>query len=83
MSHTMEAKDLARWTRFANKGGIGKCTAVLDCVAQGTDDLMFLADDEIIVLMQLPEENIFLVSLIQIHPSFSLNSLANRDIARA
>lgn len=60
----MEARDLARWTRFANKGGIGRCTAVQDCVAQGTDDLMFLTDDEIVVLMQLPEENWFLVSFV-------------------
>ena len=38
----MEASDLARWTRFAAKGGIGKCTALQDCVAQGVEDLMFL-----------------------------------------
>jgi len=38
----MEATDLARWTRFAAKGGIGKCTAIVDCVAENTDDLMFL-----------------------------------------
>jgi hypothetical protein len=64
MSQLMDAKDLARWTRFANKGGIGKCTALSDCVAQGNDDLMFLADDEITVLMQLPEESVFLVRAI-------------------
>lgn len=33
---------MARWTRFAAKGGIGKCTAVRDCVAQSSNDLMFL-----------------------------------------
>lgn len=38
----MEAGELARWTRFAVKGGIGKCTAVRDCVAESTQDLMFL-----------------------------------------
>ncbi|KAG6859836.1 hypothetical protein C0995_003184 [Termitomyces sp. Mi166 len=38
----MEAIDLARWTRFAAKGGIGKCTALVDCVAENSDDLMFL-----------------------------------------
>lgn len=39
----MNAHDLARWTRFAGKGGIGKCTAVVDCVAQEMgEDLMFL-----------------------------------------
>ncbi|KAG6856602.1 hypothetical protein H0H87_002694 [Tephrocybe sp. NHM501043] len=51
----MEAIELARWTRFAAKGGIGKCTALCDCVAENADDLMFLKDDEITVLMQLPE----------------------------
>ena len=38
----MDAAELARWTRFAAKGGIGKCTAVQDCVAQSSEDLMFL-----------------------------------------
>lgn len=27
---------------FAAKGGIGKCTALVDCVAGNADDLMFL-----------------------------------------
>ena len=75
----MDAAELARWTRFAAKGGIGKCTAVQDCVAQSSEDLMFLKvylqkyfleckclhsvqDDEITVLMQLPEQdNLYLV----------------------
>ncbi|KAG5641671.1 hypothetical protein DXG03_004452, partial [Asterophora parasitica] len=57
----MEAAELARWTRFAAKGGIGKCTAIEDCVAESADDLMFLKDDEITVLMQLTEpQGIFL-----------------------
>jgi hypothetical protein len=38
----MDAAELARWTRFAAKGGIGKCTATRDCVAESADDLMFL-----------------------------------------
>ena len=38
----MDAGELARWTRFAAKGGIGKCTAVQDCVAERDEDLMFL-----------------------------------------
>ncbi|KAK0464772.1 uncharacterized protein EV420DRAFT_1235215, partial [Desarmillaria tabescens] len=50
----MDGAQLARWTRFAGKGGIGKCTAVRDCIAESGDDLMFLKDDPIIVLMQLP-----------------------------
>ncbi|TDL21252.1 hypothetical protein BD410DRAFT_695087, partial [Rickenella mellea] len=50
----MDAAELSRWTRFAAKGGIGRCTAVQDCVAESGDDLMFLKEDEIIVLMHLP-----------------------------
>lgn len=38
----MDAAELARWTRFAGKGGIGKGTAVQDCVAKNPEDLMFL-----------------------------------------
>jgi hypothetical protein len=37
----MDAAQLARWTRFAAKGGIGRCTATCDCVAQDPEDLMF------------------------------------------
>ncbi|KAF8149384.1 hypothetical protein B0H34DRAFT_733556 [Crassisporium funariophilum] len=51
----LEAAELARWTRFAAKGGIGRCTATCDCVAESADDLMFLKDDEITVLLQLPD----------------------------
>ncbi|KAJ7739641.1 hypothetical protein DFH07DRAFT_681768, partial [Mycena maculata] len=56
----MDAAELARWTRFAAKGGIGKCTARGDCVAEAAEDLMFLKNDEIVVLMQLQDENLFL-----------------------
>jgi CelD/BcsL family acetyltransferase involved in cellulose biosynthesis len=38
----MEPADLARWTRFAAKGGIGKCMAQCDWVAEESDELMFL-----------------------------------------
>lgn len=39
----MDAHELARWTRFAAKGGIGRCTAIVDCIAQEMgEDLMFL-----------------------------------------
>jgi hypothetical protein len=38
----MDAAELARWTRFAAKGGIGKCTATRDCIAESSEDLMFL-----------------------------------------
>ena len=38
----MKVHDMAHWTKFAANGGIGKGTAVHDCVAQSHDDLMFL-----------------------------------------
>lgn len=41
-SEGMDAAELARWTRFASKGGIGRCTATQDCIAENPDDLMFL-----------------------------------------
>ncbi|KAJ3766879.1 hypothetical protein EV361DRAFT_973800 [Lentinula raphanica] len=53
----MDVTELSRWTRFAAKGGIGKCTAVQDCVAESSEDLMFLKDDEITVLMQIPDSD--------------------------
>ncbi|KAH9828949.1 uncharacterized protein C8Q71DRAFT_682217, partial [Rhodofomes roseus] len=56
----MDATELGRWSRFAGKGGIGKCTALQDYVAEEPEDLMFMKDDEITVLMQLGEEDLFL-----------------------
>ncbi|KIK69890.1 hypothetical protein GYMLUDRAFT_528906 [Collybiopsis luxurians FD-317 M1] len=53
----MDVAELSRWTRFAGKGGIGKCTAIQDCVAESGEDLMFLKDDEITVLMQIPDSD--------------------------
>ncbi|KAG2004147.1 hypothetical protein CC2G_002738 [Coprinopsis cinerea AmutBmut pab1-1] len=53
---TMDPIELARWTRFAMKGGIGKCTALTDCVAESSEDLMFLKDDEIVVLLQVADK---------------------------
>ena len=41
-TNTMDASELGRWTRFAAKGGIGKCTALQDCIAEQPEDLMFL-----------------------------------------
>ena len=38
----MDASELGRWTRFAAKGGIGKCTALQDCIAEHAEDLMFM-----------------------------------------
>ncbi|KAF9034632.1 hypothetical protein BJ165DRAFT_1356299, partial [Panaeolus papilionaceus] len=52
----LEAAELTRWKRFAAKGGIGKCTALCDFKAANPDDLMFLKDDEITVLLQIPDK---------------------------
>ncbi|RPD56213.1 hypothetical protein L226DRAFT_212249 [Lentinus tigrinus ALCF2SS1-7] len=49
----MDASELGRWTRFAVKGGIRKCTAQQDCIAEHQEDLMLMKDDEILVLMQI------------------------------
>ncbi|KZO92108.1 hypothetical protein CALVIDRAFT_473938, partial [Calocera viscosa TUFC12733] len=51
----MDAAQLARWTRFAAKGGIGRGTALRDCVAEGPEDLMFMQGDEIVFLMSVAD----------------------------
>ncbi|KAI0737573.1 hypothetical protein C8Q80DRAFT_1061597, partial [Daedaleopsis nitida] len=38
----MDASELGRWTRFASKGGISKCTVLQDCIAERVEDLMFM-----------------------------------------
>jgi hypothetical protein len=37
----MDASQFSRWTRFAKKGGIGKCVALKNCAAEHPGDLMF------------------------------------------
>lgn len=37
----MDAAEFSRWTRFAKKGGIGRCVALKNCAAAHPDDLMF------------------------------------------
>jgi hypothetical protein len=37
----MDASEFSRWTRFAKKGGIGKCVALKNCAAAHPGDLMF------------------------------------------
>jgi len=45
-----------KWLRFSDKGGIGKALAIIDKLAEsGTDELMFMDGDELVVLMQLGE----------------------------
>ncbi|KAF7348455.1 ENTH domain-containing protein [Mycena venus] len=51
--------ELAQWRHFAEKGGIGKCTAISDCLEVESQDLMFLKNDEIVVLAKFPDENLF------------------------
>ena len=95
----LEPADLARWTRFAAKGGIGKCVAQCDCVAESSDDLMFLKvcccldlsasftsflaqDDEITVLLQIPDlDNFFLVCILLL-PKLPTNPVLYRATAK-
>ncbi|CEL59739.1 TBC1 domain family member 10B OS=Mus musculus GN=Tbc1d10b PE=1 SV=2 [Rhizoctonia solani AG-1 IB] len=85
----MESADLARWQRFASKGGIGKSTALIDRIAEHDGDLMFLKDDEIIVLMQLPQAGYYLgfcegvvgrfaISDVQVHGKLKRAVMARR-----
>jgi hypothetical protein len=70
----------ANLARYAAKGGIGKCVAQCDCIAECSNDLMFfkgvlldldtsfvsyLLQDDITVLLHIPDqENIFLVCIL-------------------
>ena len=69
----MDGAHLARWTRFAAKGGIGKCTAVQDCIAESPEDLMFLKVSPRIsapyafVLRHLPCKDDEITVLMQLH----------------
>lgn len=49
----LAATDLARWVKFAMKGGIGKAVAKADRLADLDEDLMFLEGDEVVVLLNL------------------------------
>ncbi len=50
----MDASRFSRWTRFAKKGGIGKCVALQDCVAEHPGDLMFFKVHLSLSLLFLP-----------------------------
>ncbi|GAA5864945.1 hypothetical protein JCM8547_004244 [Rhodosporidiobolus lusitaniae] len=53
-SFPLSPVDLARWNRFARKGGIGTAMARKDKVSEEQGrDLMFLEGDEVVVLMDL------------------------------
>ncbi|KAF9538780.1 hypothetical protein CPC08DRAFT_651344 [Agrocybe pediades] len=50
------AAELARWKWFAAKGGIGKCTALCDCVVNVFEGVSsFLSSSVIVVLYRLPD----------------------------
>ena len=55
----LSASSVARWYRFAHKGGIGRCVALADKIAEEQDSLMFLQGDVIIVLQDLHDGNLF------------------------
>ncbi|THU88730.1 hypothetical protein K435DRAFT_561833, partial [Dendrothele bispora CBS 962.96] len=57
----MDVAELPCWTRFAAKGGIGKCTATHACVFERNQDLVFMKDDVITVLMRVP--SVYLIYL--------------------
>lgn len=52
-------RELVRWVRFGEKGGLGLARAEVDRIAVG-DGLMFIRGDVITVLVQLAE-GLFLV----------------------
>ncbi|KAG8772414.1 hypothetical protein FRC12_003088 [Ceratobasidium sp. 428] len=90
----MESAELARWQRFATKGGIGRSTALVDCVAERDGDLMFLKDDEVTVLMQLPETGYYLgfcegvvgrfaIADVQVHGKLKRAVMARRPASGA
>jgi hypothetical protein len=58
----LSSSELGRWEKFGRKGGIGKAIALNDCEQMDAADLMFLADDEIVVLLDLGDD-MYLVSL--------------------
>ncbi|GAA5897780.1 hypothetical protein JCM6882_000095 [Rhodosporidiobolus microsporus] len=58
-SFPLSPLELARWNRFAKKGGIGAARARVDKVSAdgGVRDLMLLEGDEVVVLMELGGES--------------------------
>lgn len=57
------SSDLAKWERFAQKGGIGSAVATKDQEQLDPSDLMFLQDDHIVVLLDLGHDR-YLVRVI-------------------
>lgn len=45
-----------KWSRFGQKGGIGRAKGKVDKLAEpGSDELMFMEDEEVVVLTLLRE----------------------------
>lgn len=57
----LSSTELGKWSRFAVKGGIGKATANEDRIADGQGELMFMAGDQLTVLVDLGQSE-FVVS---------------------
>lgn len=55
----LSAQNVLKWSRFADKGGIGRCVALSDKIAEEQDSLMFLQGDVIIVLQDLHDGTLF------------------------
>ena len=49
----MDASQFSRWTRFAKKGGIGRCVAMKNCAAEHPGDLMFFEVHSFLFLSSL------------------------------
>jgi len=45
--------EIRKWLRFAGKGGIGKALAIHDKEASRSEELMFLAGDTIVILLEV------------------------------
>ncbi|EJD44575.1 kinase-like protein [Auricularia subglabra TFB-10046 SS5] len=56
----MNQSELSRWTHAASLGGIGRCVAKVDCVARSLHDLMFLKEEEIVVLEEIEYQSRYL-----------------------
>ena len=49
----MDASQFSSWTRFAKKGGIGRCVALKNCAAAHPRDLMFFKVNTFLFLSSL------------------------------
>ncbi|KDR81162.1 hypothetical protein GALMADRAFT_60736, partial [Galerina marginata CBS 339.88] len=56
---SLSAGELASWLRFAERGGIGKGTALYNRPDEGPDDLVFFRHDEITLLCRLADQDGF------------------------